>query len=165
MVQGLATPLLLPVSGPPGKLERMVLLVEDSPDDHFFLKRAWKTLQLPEQLVHAPDGEAGKDLLAASPEALLRLKVIITDLKMPRCDGLQFLKWLRSHPHFHALPCVVLSSSAETADIEAAKALGANGFYTKPSAANDFTALLAHIYERFQEPNEFHVSTRKAWGS
>ena len=60
--------------------------------------------------------------------------VILLDLKMPRINGFEFLKWLRSGspPHYRFIPVVVMSSSALRQDVELAYALGANSYLVKP---------------------------------
>ncbi len=60
--------------------------------------------------------------------------VILLDLKMPRINGFEFLKWLRSQspPHYRVTPVVVMSSSALREDVDRAYALGANSYMVKP---------------------------------
>lgn len=127
-----------------------VLLVEDSFDDVFFVKRAWKTHGEPYQLIHVSDGDKAREYLLGEGEfvgnAELALpRLVVSDLKMPRWDGMQLLRWMRSHPKFGTLPFVMLSSSPQEADISNAYAAGANAYFVKPRTLTGFMQLLGEL--------------------
>ncbi len=71
--------------------------------------------------------------------------VILLDLKLPKVSGLEVLRALKGHPRCHAIPVVVLTSSAEDADMAAAYALGANSYIVKPVDFGKFTEIAAQI--------------------
>jgi CheY-like chemotaxis protein len=59
--------------------------------------------------------------------------LIITDLKMPRMNGLELLKWLQEHEEFRLIPIIMLSASGQLSDIEKAYRFGARSYLVKPS--------------------------------
>src|SRR4051794_26410500 len=71
--------------------------------------------------------------------------VIITDLKMPRMDGLGFLHWLQNQEQFPPVPKLVLSSSGEDRDRQEAAQLGACAYFVKPGEVNELVQLVLQI--------------------
>ena len=123
-----------------------ILVVDDSDDDVFFLRRAFAKTGLSPSIAHAPDGEkALEHLLKTAP-----LPDLITlDLKMPRLDGFGMLERLRNHPRLANVPVVVLTASFLEEDKNKAKALGARAFFTKPASSEDFIALVTNISQQW----------------
>src|SRR5437764_1382942 len=96
--------------------ETPILVLEDSQDDAWLLTRALRKLGSMASITVAADGQEGVDYLTgvgkfADRERYPLPGLIITDLKMPRLDGLGFIKWLRQDPAFKELPAVVLTAS------------------------------------------------------
>lgn len=106
--------------------KQKVLLVEDSPDDELFTLRAFRRIS--GILVHvARDGQAAIDWLEeAQPD------LIVLDLNVPKVDGLEVLRYIRSNERLRVVPVVVLTSSREDRDVEGCYALGANSYVQKP---------------------------------
>lgn len=125
--------------------KKFVLLLEDNPDDAFFLKRAWRARGNPEEIVCVENGLEAQRLIVESFATETRFSLIITDLKMPGCDGFEFLQWARNQTRLQKIHCLVLTSSAEPRDIQRADDLGASGFFSKPSDAKAFSAVLEQI--------------------
>ena len=127
-----------------------VLLVEDSFDDAFFINRAWGEGAASYTLAHVSNGEKAKEYLmglsapAAEGDARLPL-CIISDVKMPYCDGIQLLKWVREQPNLQKIPFVILSSSPLERDIETAYALGANGYFVKPKVLSGYVKVIQEL--------------------
>ncbi|WP_457351631.1 response regulator [Roseateles sp. P5_D6] len=127
--------------------EKVILLVEDNPDDVALTLRAFKRSHLMNPLVVARDGVEALDFLFARgahadrAEAALPT-LIILDLKLPRLDGLGVLKALRADPRTALLPAVILTSSKEEQDIVSGYKLGANSYVRKPV---DFTEFLEAV--------------------
>ena len=71
--------------------------------------------------------------------------VIITDLKMPKLNGFELLKWLSHRPEFDRVPKLVLSSSSEQRDRDQAASLGTCGYFVKPGAIDDLVKLVGAI--------------------
>jgi len=114
-----------------------ILLVEDDPNDAFFLKRALKKTRpdLPLQLL--TDGEQALDYLNGHPKYSDRAayplpSLIFLDLKLPYFSGFQILEHIRSRPELAAIPVFILTSSSEERDRQQALALGAKAYLVKP---------------------------------
>lgn len=73
------------------------------------------------------------------------LSLIVSDLKMPRVNGIEFVSWLRSQPEYENLPVILLSSSSEERDVQDAYAAGANLYFVKPVEMDDYSVLLQQI--------------------
>jgi CheY-like chemotaxis protein len=72
--------------------------------------------------------------------------IIITDLKMPRMDGFELLRWLRAHPGCSAIPAIVMSSSGRPEDVIKAYNLGANCYFVKPSGLDELVTMIKIIF-------------------
>ena len=117
-----------------------ILLVEDNPQDAEMTVRALKKHKLANSVHHAKDGAEALAYLFDSPEAGRRLqpKVVLLDLKLPKVDGLEVLKKIKSHESTRAIPVVVLTSSKEERDMVESYRLGVNSFITKPVEFDKF---------------------------
>lgn len=117
--------------------ESSILLVEDEATDVALIRRALRRGGLVNPIEHVSDGEAAVDyLLSRCPPAADdadRLPVLVLlDLKLPRLDGFGVLERLKSTESLKRLPVVVLTSSAESEDVERAYDCGANSYLVKP---------------------------------
>jgi len=126
---------------------KVILLVEDNPDDVALTLRAFKRSHLMNPLVVARDGVEALDFLFARGAYAHRAEaelptLIILDLKLPRLDGLGVLKAMRADPRTALLPAVILTSSKEEQDIVSGYKLGANSYVRKPV---DFTEFLEAV--------------------
>jgi CheY-like chemotaxis protein len=137
-----------------------VLLVEDNPDDALLVRRAFGRLKLANPLEVVTDGQeainylgASGGLAAGSSRALPVL--ILLDLKLPGIDGLGVLRWLKGRDGLRRIPVVVLTTSDERGDVNAAYDLGANSYLRKPVS---FDALV----EVFERLNQFWLSLNEA---
>ncbi len=117
-------------------MEKVVLLVEDNPDDVELTLRAFKKNNILNEIVVARDGVEALDYLfgtgvyANQPTDLPQL--ILLDLKLPRIDGLEVLRRIREHERTRLLPVVVLTSSREEQDLVQSYSLHANSYIRKP---------------------------------
>jgi len=122
--------------------ERTILLVEDNPNDEALTLRALKKSNILNPVVVARDGAEALDYLfsrgahqgrkAGNPE------LVLLDLKLPKVDGLEVLRQLRTDERTKLLPVVVLTSSVEEQDVMRGYALGANSYVRKPVDFNQF---------------------------
>ena len=113
-----------------------ILVVEDDPNDLFFLKRAFSAVQAKCLMQAVGDGAEAIDYLRGVDDYADRRRfplpaLILMDLKMPRVDGFEFLSWLRREPGVKLIPVVVFSSSNLPHDVKRAYDLGANSFVVK----------------------------------
>jgi two-component system response regulator len=116
-----------------------ILLVEDSPDDVLFTRRAFAKNHIRNEIVVANDGEeALRRLFPDDGTAPLRPALILLDIKLPKVDGLEVLSRIRRHDSTAALPVVVLTTSNEERDIVESYRLGANSFVRKPVVFSEF---------------------------
>jgi two-component system response regulator len=124
---------------------RPILLVEDNPDDEELTLRALHKNNVLNEIVVAHDGvEAIEYLFGTGPhtgrDLSIQPQVILLDLKLPRIDGLEVLKRVRSDDRTRLLSVVVLTSSKEEEDIVRSYSLGANSYVRKPVNFADFIA-------------------------
>ena len=131
-----------------------LLLVEDNRDDMLLFKHAIaKSIEkttVPIRLAEVRDGEEAIRYLQGKKEFSDRQNhpfpdIIITDLKMPRLNGLDVLAWLKEHEEYHRIPKIVVSASCVENDIDEAYRLGANTFFQKPPELDDFRELIHSI--------------------
>ena len=109
-----------------------LVLVENDPDDLFFLTRALTKEGFTHPLLHFRDGLEALNYFTTleAPGAVLP-HIVLTDLKMPRVDGMDLLQWLRSRPAFKDFPVIILTSSSEASDMRQTARLGIFKFVTK----------------------------------
>lgn len=125
------------------KNEVEILLVEDNPDDAGLTIRALKKQNLANNLVHLKDGAEALDFLFGHGDfkernIKNRPKVILLDLKMPRINGLEVLRKIKSEAETKTIPVVVLTSSNEDPDIRECYQLGVNSYIVKPVEFDNF---------------------------
>ena len=116
---------------------KVILLVEDNPDDELLTLRALKKSGVKNEVVVAHDGVEALDYLFASGphsgrDPAVMPQLILLDLKLPRVDGLEVLRRLRSDERTRRLPVVILTSSREQRDMLEGYDLGANSYVRKP---------------------------------
>lgn len=120
-----------------------ILLVEDSLEDAELIVRTLKKHNLANHLLHVQDGEEALQFLMNENDVMPRL--ILLDLKMPKVDGIEVLKALKSHPEKRLIPVVVLTSSREERDIVESYRLGVNAYIVKPVDFEKFVRAVADI--------------------
>ena len=128
-----------------------VLLVEDDEDHVFLIRRAFADLVDATVTVEvAGDGEQALERLArARFEPGGPPQLVLLDLKMPRMDGLEVLRRIRSDESAHGLPVVVLTSSERQEDREQALRLGATWFVCKPTDGGRFRSEIQQLGDRW----------------
>ncbi|MDX9748206.1 MAG: response regulator [Paludibacter sp.] len=109
-----------------------ILLVEDNPVDLDLTIRAFKSQRLENPIVTARNGEEALAFVEKWENGEAIPVVILLDLKMPKVNGLEVLKVLKSHAKFSTIPIVILTTSSESSDVHEAYQLGANSYIVKP---------------------------------
>lgn len=127
-----------------------ILLVEDNPNDAELAIRAMRKNNIANKVVHVMDGEEALDFIFATGSFTDRNlennpKVILLDLKLPKIDGLEVLKAVKSDERTKSIPVVVLTSSKEENDIIKSYALGVNSYIVKPVDFDNFIEAVREI--------------------
>ncbi|MDA3905122.1 MAG: response regulator [Bacteroidales bacterium] len=122
-----------------------ILLVEDNAIDVDLTLRAFKKRNLTNPIQVARDGAKALDYIQKWDAGEQLPVVILLDLKLPKVDGLEVLRVIKSHPKYDTIPIVVLTSSSESGDIERAYKLGANSYIVKPVNFDKFVEVASQI--------------------
>jgi two-component system, response regulator len=127
-----------------------ILLVEDNPQDLELTQRALRKANLANYIHIARDGaEALEFLFCEGAHSERKIedtpKVILLDLKLPKMDGLQVLKRIKSDPRTRTVPVVVLTSSKEQNDVVESYHLGVNSYIVKPVNFERFAEAVQHL--------------------
>jgi len=130
--------------------EKIILLVEDNPDDVELTIRAFKKNNILNRVIVANDGVEALDyLFDTGVHAGRDLKdlpvVILLDLKLPKIDGLEVLKRIRQDNRTKLIPVVILTSSSEQKDVINGYSLGANSYIRKPVEFSQFVEAMRHL--------------------
>jgi len=123
-----------------GEIE--VLLVEDNPSDVELTLRALQKRNLANRVVVARDGVEALQLLERAEQPP---KVVLLDLKLPKLNGLEVLRRMKSDDRTRRIPVVVLTSSHEEPDVEESYRLGVNSYIVKPVDFESFASAVAEV--------------------
>jgi two-component system, response regulator len=130
--------------------EKIILLVEDNPDDVALTLRALKKNNIANEVVVAHDGVEALDYLFgtgmyAGRDVTVLPQVVLLDLKLPKVDGLEVLGRLRADARTKLLPVVVLTTSKEDRDLTESYSLGANSYIRKPVEFDSFSEAVRQL--------------------
>lgn len=122
---------------------KKILLIEDNKDDEILTIKAFRKNKLSNDIMVIRDGEEALDYFSHtgkynSPEFEELPTFVLLDLKLPKVDGLQILKHIRSNERTKRLPVVILTTSKEQSDLVMSYELGVNSFVRKPIDFNEF---------------------------
>jgi len=123
--------------------DKVILLVEDNPDDEALTLRALKKNNILNEVVVARDGEEALEYLFgtgkyAGRDTSIQPQVILLDLQLPKISGLEVLQRLRADKRTMLQPVVILTTSSEEMDVIASYKNGANSYTRKPVDFNQF---------------------------
>lgn len=118
-------------------LNKIIMLLEDNPDDEALTRRALRKNNIQNEVVVARDGVEALDYLFgtgvyAGRDTRIKPLVILLDLKLPKIDGLEVLRRLRNDERTRFIPVVVLTSSKEEPDLINSYSFGCNSYIRKP---------------------------------
>ena len=124
-----------------------ILLVDDSVNDLFLMRRAFRKAAFNVPLLEAHDGEEAISYLTGVSPYGDRIQfplpeVVLLDLKMPKIDGFELLTWVRAQAGIRRLTMIVLTASTLTEDIDRAFDCGASGYLVKPSSLEELVAMV-----------------------
>jgi len=123
--------------------EKIILLVEDNPDDEALTLRAFKKNNIRNEVLVVRDGAEALDYLFATGayagrDASDLPQIVLLDLKLPKIDGLEVLRRIRSDKRTELLPVIILTSSKEDQDVISGYQLGCNSYVRKPVSFDEF---------------------------
>lgn len=127
-----------------------ILLVEDSEYDAEMTIRSLKKVNLANKLVHVKDGEEALEFLFATGKFADRVitnkpKLILLDIKMPKVDGIEVLRRIKSNDATKSIPVVIMTSSKEEQDIIKSYSLFANSYVVKPVDFEGFARAVSEL--------------------
>lgn len=129
---------------------RTIVLIEDDPDDAELTLRALARARIGNPLLHLDDGAKALDWLLGRGEHASRdladvPALVLLDLKLPRVSGLEVLAAIRKDPRLQGYPVVILTSSGEEEDLQAAYREGANSYIRKPVDFTEFANAVSQL--------------------
>jgi|SRR5579872_5181523 len=129
-----------------------ILVVEDNPEDVFFLKRALDRLGIACHISIALDGNEAVDFLSsnlggrpADPQEPALPTHVLLDLKLPLKSGLEVLEWMRAQPELSKVPVVVFTASREPCDVEHTARLRIDSYRVKPIGSAEYQTMVEEI--------------------
>jgi two-component system, response regulator len=136
-----------------------ILLVEDNASDLELALHALRRQHLANRIHVARDGQEALDFLFGSsdpsePAPRQLPRVILLDLKLPRVDGLDVLRRVKSDPHLRRVPVVVLTSSREDRDVQRSYELGVNSYIVKPVDFDRFSDAVRQLGSYWVQLNQ-----------
>jgi two-component system response regulator len=139
-------------------MRKVILLVEDNPSDEKLTLRAFRKVDASSEFVVARDGAEALEYLegtgryALNPQPLPAL--VLLDLKLPRIDGLEVLRRIRSNERSRKLPVVILTGSNEGEDRARSYSFGATAYVRKPVNFNEFIESADALWQLYQLLNQ-----------
>jgi two-component system response regulator len=129
---------------------KIILLVEDDPDDEALTLRALEKSNILNEVVVARDGVEALDYLFgegsySGRDTSVMPELTLLDLKLPKIDGLEVLRRIRADKRTKLLPVVILTSSKEERDLTRGYNLGANSYIRKPVDFVQFRKAVQHL--------------------
>ena len=135
-----------------------ILVAEDDPTDAFFFQRAFRRAGIPVTLHFVRDGQEVIDYIEGAGgygdrTVYPQPQLLLLDLRMPKLDGFDVLKWIRKRPDLAHILVVLFSSSDEPRDISRAYDLGANWYMVKPHSMEELTGMVGRFKKFWLEGN------------
>jgi len=145
---------------------KRILLAEDSPRDAELALEALASNNLANEVVHVRDGAEALDYLYRRGSFTSRAPgepaVVLLDLKMPKVDGLEVLRQVKSDPQLKLIPVVVMTSSREEGDLLRSYELGVNAYVVKPVKFQEFVEAVRQVGSFWAILNEPPPGTRES---
>jgi CheY-like chemotaxis protein len=125
------------------RLEYLILLIDDDPDEHLIISEAFKKISESIRIVAFESGESVLKQMAG--DEMVAADFILLDINMPRLDGFSVLKHLKSDSRTKKIPVYMFSTSSDPADKHKSKKLGAAGYYSKPGTLDGYAQMVTSI--------------------
>jgi CheY-like chemotaxis protein len=142
---------------------KWILLAEDDPNDARLTTRALVESDAPPEIILARDGAEALDVLYGrgphTESATGQPCVVLLDLKMPKVNGLEVLRAIKSDPKLRSIPVVMLTSSRQDRDVQESYDLGANAYVVKPVSFAEFRDALKQVGSFWTVLNELPPQT------
>ena len=140
-------------------VKQTILLVDDSADDLFLMRAAFKKAEFNSPLQAVQNGEEAIAYLNSEGVYQDRVQyplpvVMLLDLNMPRKNGFDVLEWVRAQPALKRLSVIILTASLRSEDVERAFDLGANAFLVKPATLDQLITMIRRLRD-WLEINHF----------
>lgn len=123
-----------------------ILFIEDDPVDVDLTKRAFQAQLVENTVLVARDGEEALEHLQRWESGETPPRLILLDLKLPKVDGIEVLRQIKSHPRFKIIPVIVITTSKEISDLKACYQLGVNAYIVKPVDFDDYKDMVKRIH-------------------
>jgi CheY-like chemotaxis protein len=148
---------------------RTILLVDDSEDDLFFMRAAFKKAEFSGPVHEVHNGEEAIAYLKGEGAYSDRNEfpmpaVMLLDLNMPRKNGFDVVQWVRAQPGLKRISIIILTASMRTEDVERAFDLGATAFLVKPSDLGALAAMIRCLRD-WMRINHFSLFHEAVWRS
>lgn len=127
-----------------------VLLAEDDEDDQFFFSDALSELPFATELTIVSNG---KDAVEKLKQADIKPDIIFLDLNMPKMNGKECLKMIRTNKSYKTIPCIILSTSSARAEIEETYYAGANLYLLKPNEGGSLMEMVNKVLKQDWKEN------------
>ena len=124
-----------------------ILLIEDDAIEILKFNRSLIKLREVHELIEAHNGENALDILAENSQ----IDLILLDLNMPKMNGFEFLKQLRTDPNLKYIPTVVLTTSINRSDLKQAYSIGIAGYLVKPLKYEDYLLKIASLLNYWKQ--------------
>ncbi len=124
-----------------------ILLIEDDAIEILKFNRSLIKLREVHDLIEAYNGENALDILAENSQ----IDLILLDLNMPKMNGFEFLKQLRTDPNLKYIPTVVLTTSINRSDLKQAYSIGIAGYLVKPLKYEDYVLKIASLLNYWKQ--------------
>jgi len=124
-----------------------ILLIEDDAIEILKFNRSLIKLREVHELIEAHNGENALDILAGNSQ----IDLILLDLNMPKMNGFEFLKQLRTDPNLKYIPTVVLTTSINRSDLKQAYSIGIAGYLVKPLKYEDYVLKIASLLNYWKQ--------------
>ena len=130
--------------------ETRILLVDDSDDDIFLVREAFKESGVAHRIDAISDGEQALNFLREDGN---RPDVVLLDINMPRFSGFDVLEWVQSDPQLREIPIVMLTTSEQPEDVRRATEGGARDYFRKPVEFRQLRDLACRVLDRWGPDN------------